>query len=91
MSESKSTHMGEAAHALREDLKELRSAAGEAAREKLDEARERARAGVEAGREKLRAARSSLEEHVREKPLQSLLIAAAVGVALGYMLRSRRD
>jgi ElaB/YqjD/DUF883 family membrane-anchored ribosome-binding protein len=57
----------------------------------VDEARERARAGIEAGREKLRAARTSLEEHVREKPIQSLLIAAAIGVAIGYLLRGRRD
>ena len=56
-----------------------------------DEARERTRAGLEAGREKLRAARTSLEDHVREKPIQSLLIAAAIGVALGYLLRGRRD
>ena len=73
------------------DLNELRDAAAEAAREKLEEARERARAGVEAGREKLRAARTSLEDHVREKPIQSLLIAAAIGVAIGYLLRGRRD
>ncbi len=57
----------------------------------LDEARERTRAGLEAGREKLRAARTSLEDLVREKPIQSLLIAAAIGVALGYLLRGRRD
>ena len=91
MSESRSKHPGEAAHALRDDLNDLRDAAADAARAKLGEARERTRAGVEAGRERLRTARTSLEDHVREKPIQSLLIAAAIGVAVGYLLRGRRD
>jgi ElaB/YqjD/DUF883 family membrane-anchored ribosome-binding protein len=73
MSPTTTTRVGEAAHALREDLHELRVATGEVAREKLTKARE------------------SVANRVREKPVQSLAIAALLGVAIGWLLHRRRD
>jgi ElaB/YqjD/DUF883 family membrane-anchored ribosome-binding protein len=72
---------------ISEDLKGLSKAIGELTRKQaadgVDELRQR-RDKVEAQlRQAAGEARSSLEDHVREKPLNTLLIAFTVGLVLG--------
>ena len=65
---------------------EIKESVGEmvqAEREHLQETYER-------GKERMRTAKSGFEDYVREKPVQSLLIAAGAGALLGYILGRRR-
>jgi ElaB/YqjD/DUF883 family membrane-anchored ribosome-binding protein len=72
---------------IREDLKSLTSAlgqlAGKQAAEGVDELKQK-RDKIEAQlRQVAGDARTSVEEHVREKPVNSLLLAFAIGLVLG--------
>jgi ElaB/YqjD/DUF883 family membrane-anchored ribosome-binding protein len=70
----------EAAAMAREDLREMGTLAKDAAREKAQDIYERSR-------EKGREWGDGLETYVREQPMRSLLIAAGVGLALGFLMR----
>lgn len=52
--------------------------------------REHLRDLYERGLERVQGARHGFEEYVRRKPVQSLLIAAGAGAALGFLLGRRR-
>ena len=70
----------ETAAMAREDLREMGTLASQAAREKAQDLYAR-------GRERTKEWEQGLETYVREKPVQSLLIAAGVGLALGFLMR----
>lgn len=66
----------------------------DAAQEVSNQVQDLARQGQEAaaeyyqqGREQVRAWQQQLEQQVREKPLQSLLVAAGIGLLLGLLQR----
>jgi len=65
---------------VKRDLQELGNAARAAAKEKWGDLRETA-ADLE-GR---------MEERIRNKPVQSVLIAAGVGLVIGLLLNRRHD
>jgi ElaB/YqjD/DUF883 family membrane-anchored ribosome-binding protein len=77
-----SDQLREKASTVRDDLRDLGRLTREAAQEKLADARQ-------AGREKAAELEDRVESYVREKPLQSLLIAGGVGLLLGFLLRRR--
>lgn len=51
---------------------------------------ERVRSALERGKERVKTMQTNAQTYVRENPLRSVLIAAGVGVALGYLLGRRR-
>lgn len=71
---------------VRDGLKEIASLTPEAARENLRDARECASECVEHTRETVSKAKEGVEDFVRERPLQSILIAAGAGVLVGLLL-----
>jgi ElaB/YqjD/DUF883 family membrane-anchored ribosome-binding protein len=77
--------------ALAEMLKGIATGTGEdlrgAAGEKLDEIARRSQALAEKARLKAKSELSSLEEKISEKPLQSALIAFAIGLLFGILTR----
>jgi len=64
------------------DIRELGGAAKEVATEKFDR-------WYKEGREKAVQLEEGLENQIREHPLQSVIIAAGVGFAAGYLLSRR--
>lgn len=71
------------------DLRNLASTAGDAAREQLQNARDTAADYYERGVDQAYSIEQAVESYIREKPIQAALIAAGVGVALGWILRRR--
>jgi len=68
-----------------QDLRNLGSQARDAATQTYDQLREQAGDYYEQGRERAREMEQSLEQYVQEKPIQSLLMAAGVGMLLGIL------
>lgn len=72
---------------VRRDVQELGQAAKGAAQEQLHHVKEKAADYMEQSRDKLMGLEVSMESHLREQPLKSMLIACGVGFALGLFLR----
>lgn len=51
---------------------------------------DRMRSLVERGKERARTLQHDTQDYIRENPIRTVLIAAGVGVALGYLLGRRR-
>lgn len=87
----------DAAHTLGEqsarvvaDVRELGNIALSGAGDALQSVKERGNELLEQGREKYDDAKDGFERYVSDNPFKSVLIAAGVGVLIGYALRSRR-
>lgn len=65
----------------RDKMQEVRAHVSETARQ----VRETASASYEQGREQMAHVGQSLEEHIRGKPLQSVLMAAGLGMLLAFL------
>lgn len=85
-----SERLREQASTVAEDLRELGHLTTEAAREKLEQARRSAADYYEQGRRKAGELEEQVEGYVRQKPIQSVLMAAGLGVIVGYCLSRRR-
>lgn len=72
-----------------EHLAHAGSIAAEAARERLHQLKESAGQRVEQGREKIKGWEETLQGHVSEHPLRSIMIASGIGVVLGLLWRRR--
>ena len=72
---------------LKDSAQEYLHAGREKASEYLDAGREKASEYYEMSKAKAQEWEHSVEEYIREKPLQSVLIAAGVGAVLGFLLR----
>jgi ElaB/YqjD/DUF883 family membrane-anchored ribosome-binding protein len=59
--------------------------ARDAAAEKIGQIRDHANDYYESGKQRAQEWEQGLEDYVREKPIQSLLIAAGVGMLLGVL------
>ncbi|MEM6561699.1 MAG: hypothetical protein AAF656_08865 [Planctomycetota bacterium] len=57
------------------------------AEQQLHEAAEHAKAAAEQARQQLAEWQEGVESFVRERPVQSLLVAAGVGLVLGSLLK----
>ena len=75
----------ETASNMQQNLRDLGSQVRGTAREKYDELRGQATDYYEQGRQRAQEWEQNLETYVHEKPLQSLLIAAGVGMLLGIL------
>jgi ElaB/YqjD/DUF883 family membrane-anchored ribosome-binding protein len=67
---------------VKNDLKELGALTPDLAREKMAQLAQ----SVERGKEKAADATCAVEEFIRERPLQSVLIAAGAGLLVGYLI-----
>lgn len=63
--------------------------AKEAAEQALNDLKGRAADYVDAGREKALALTGAIEQQIRERPVQSLAVAAGIGFALGLLYTRR--
>ncbi len=77
--------MGETAAQVQENLRNLGGQVRDAATEKYGQLRDQATDYYEQGRQRATEMEQSLEQYVHEKPIQSLLIAAGVGMLLGVL------
>ncbi len=81
--ESAAKGVRNAAAEVQQNLRDMGGQVRDAAREKYDELRETAGEYYEQGRQRAEEWEHSIESYVQEKPLQSLVIAAGVGLLLG--------
>lgn len=77
--------LGQSAADVKQNIREMGGQIRDAASEKYSELRDQAQDYYQQGRERAMEWEQGLEEYVREKPLQSLLIAAGVGMLLGMI------
>ena len=77
----------ESAQQVQENLRELGGQVREAASEQYHNLRQQASEYYEQGRQRAQEWEQGLEQYVQEKPIQSLLIAAGVGMLLGILWR----
>ena len=83
-------------HTLRDKMAETRDnivdmghIAKETVQDKFHELQDRASAKYGEGKEKLHQFEESIVRSVRESPMKSVLIAAGIGLALGFIWRRR--
>lgn len=79
--------LGEKAAQVGQTLKDLGQQARDTATEKYEHIREHAEDYYQQGKERVQEWEQTLESYVKEKPVQSLMIAAGVGVVIGLLLR----
>ncbi len=77
----------EAATQVSQNLRDAGSQIRDQAQEKYNQLRESASQYYEEGRQRAQEWEQGLETYVQEKPIQSLLIAAGVGMLLGFLWR----
>lgn len=78
-------NLRESAKEVKENLRELGSQVRDTATQQYEQLREQASDYYQQGRDRAMEMEQSLEQYVQEKPIQSLLIAAGVGVLLGIL------
>jgi len=76
---------GEQAKQVADNLRDLGGQVREAAREKYSQLSDQAHEYYDQGRQKAHEWEEGIESYIKEKPLQSVLIAAGVGVVLGLL------
>jgi ElaB/YqjD/DUF883 family membrane-anchored ribosome-binding protein len=72
-------------HQVREQARELRTQAQDLGAQTIEAAAEY----YQQGREKVQVLEQTLETQIREKPIQSLLIAGGIGLLLGLLWNRR--
>jgi ElaB/YqjD/DUF883 family membrane-anchored ribosome-binding protein len=82
---SASDQLKESAQQVQENLRSIGSQAKDAANEKFNDLKQQANDYYDQGRERAQEWEQGLEQYVQEKPIQSLLIAAGVGLVLGML------
>ncbi len=75
---------------VKTELHEIKDLAEGAVHEAFGQVRQHLKDYYDQGREKVNSAETFLESHVKEYPVQSLLIACGVGVVVSYLWRHRR-
>ncbi|HEV2295811.1 MAG TPA: hypothetical protein VGR35_18325 [Tepidisphaeraceae bacterium] len=75
----------ETAQQVQENLRNLGSQVREQATQQYGQLRDQATEYYEQGRQRATEMEQTLEQYVQEKPIQSLLIAAGVGMLLGVL------
>jgi ElaB/YqjD/DUF883 family membrane-anchored ribosome-binding protein len=84
---STTDQLKEKAAAVGENLRDVGGQIRDAAKEQYQNLRDQAGDYYEQGRRQAREWEESIETYVHDKPVQSLLIAAGVGMLLGLMWR----
>jgi len=85
----KTDEVRQRARAVRDDVRELAGAAKGAAEETYEDVKRQAGEYVERKKQRVTEFEDQIVEYVREKPLQSVLIAVGVGAVIGLLLRRR--
>ena len=83
--------VSEKAGATRREVRRRAEAARAFAKDKLGSAKEGLRQGYDRVRKDVGELSTDVNEYVRDNPGKSILIAAAVGFAIGLLVRGRRD
>lgn len=83
--QSSQASVRDSANQVKENLRDLGGQVRTAATEQYDQLRQQATDYYEQGRARAEEFEQSLEQYVQEKPIQSLLIAAGVGMLLGVL------
>ena len=78
-------NLKETASEVGQNLRNIGSQVRDQATQQYDQMREQATDYYDKGRQRAMEMEQTLEEYVQEKPIQSLLIAAGVGVLLGLL------
>jgi ElaB/YqjD/DUF883 family membrane-anchored ribosome-binding protein len=84
-SASAADQLKESAQQVTENLRTIGATARGAANEKISDLKQQATDYYEQGRQSAQEWEQGLEQYVQEKPIQSLLIAAGVGLVLGML------
>lgn len=74
---------------LKENLSRLVGAGRNLAGEQFGRVRDSASDLLQRSKDKASSVASSTTDYVKEEPLKSILVAAAVGVVLGYLVKRR--
>jgi len=77
----------ESASQVGEQIRDMGGQVRDAARDKYDHLRDRAGHYYEEGRQRAHQWEQNMENYVQERPIKSLLIAAGVGLMVGYLMR----
>lgn len=85
----KADQLREKASDMTRNLRETGESVVETAQEKFGELKESASEYLRQGKDKARELGGDVEDFVREQPVKSLLIAAAVGLVLGVLWKRR--
>jgi ElaB/YqjD/DUF883 family membrane-anchored ribosome-binding protein len=85
----KTEEVRQRARVVRDDVRELGRAAKGAAEETYEDVKRQAGEYVERKKQRVTEFEDQIVEYVREKPLQSVLIAVGVGAVIGLLLRRR--
>lgn len=75
----------EASAEIAEDLKDLGSAVRDLASDSMHKVQQKASKLYSKGQESMKSAERSLEQKVKAKPIQALLIAAGIGFVIGWL------
>jgi ElaB/YqjD/DUF883 family membrane-anchored ribosome-binding protein len=82
---SATDQLKDSAQQVTQNLRNIGSQARDAANEKFNDLKQQANEYYDQGRERAQEWEKTLEDYVQEKPIQSLLIAAGVGLVLGML------
>ena len=82
---SATDQLKDSAQQVTQNLRSIGSQARDAANEKFNDLKQQANDYYDQGRERAQEWEKTLEDYVQEKPIQSLLIAAGVGLVLGVL------
>ena len=82
---SGASDLREAASQVGQNLRDLGGQVRDTATQQYEQLRQQAGDYYEQGRQRAMEMEQSLEQYVQEKPIQSLLIAAGVGMLLGML------
>jgi ElaB/YqjD/DUF883 family membrane-anchored ribosome-binding protein len=74
---------------VKDDVQELGHIARVAAQDKFEEVRHHAEDAYKTGLRKAQQLEKSVEKGIREYPIRSVLIAAGVGLVVGFLMRRR--
>jgi ElaB/YqjD/DUF883 family membrane-anchored ribosome-binding protein len=77
------------ARAVKEDLRELGKATKTRATEYYEDGKEKSAEYYQQGKQRVADVGDRVEGYIREKPLQSVMIAAGAGALLGFLLTRR--
>jgi ElaB/YqjD/DUF883 family membrane-anchored ribosome-binding protein len=85
--EERREHVREPSRDIRQQAQDLTTQGKEAAAEYYQQGKDVATEYYQQGREQMQIWQQQLEGQVRQKPLQSLLIAAGIGLLIGLLKR----
>jgi len=84
---SATEQLRDAATQVQQNIRDTAGQVRDAAQEKFDDLKQQASEYYDQGRERAMEWEQNLEQYVQEQPIKSLLIAAGVGMLVGFLWR----